>query len=183
VGRALRQKNVRGAQPVRQLVFTLIAELRTAAQAWDQVEAAVVSALDDHPDLAALDSLNVVTGKQTSSALRAWMVGWVHHARELESPMAARQRSRGDRINVQKAETVLEQLPPVLDRHLSLVRECDPAASSAEVMDRALKEAVMDLRFALNRQTFDYLRWRVDRVREAVAATRAKHQGAESQRA
>ncbi len=163
LSRALREKTIRGAASARVLVFRLVLELRTAGASWERVEAVVLQALNEHPELGQLDRFAVVNGKQSSDVLRGWIRSWVHHARQVDAPTAARLRPSGDRINVQKAETVLERLPPILARQLVLERKADPAAAPAELLDRALRHAVKELRFALTTQTFEYLRWRVER--------------------
>jgi hypothetical protein len=163
LSRALREKTARGAAPARVLVFQIVLELRTAAVSWERIEAVMLQALSEHPELGQLDRFDVVSGKQTSDVLRSWMLGWVHRARQVDAPTAARGRPMGDRINVQKAETILERLPTVLERQLVLGRRADPTASPAALLDRALRHAVKELRFALTTQTYEYLRWRVER--------------------
>jgi hypothetical protein len=68
---------------------------------------------------------------------------------------------------VEKVERVLETLPAALDR--SPADPSDGAESPSDALDRLLTRSVMELRFTLNEQTFEYLRWRVERARDAIA--------------
>jgi hypothetical protein len=147
-------------------VNVVAAEMRLTGAPWDEIERTIVGAITTHPDFDANDRLNVVSGKRSSAALIARVIGWVHRVRQNEDPAGPATRGGGDRIDVQKVEDVLEALPPVLDRHLATERgRAEPLGQ----LDRALARSVMELRFDLNEQTFEYLRWRVDRAREATA--------------
>ena len=163
LARALRERTARGAAPARVLVFRIVLQLRAAGASWEWIETVMLQALSEHPELGLLDRFDVVSGKQTSDVLRNWMLGWVHRARQVDEPTTARSRPTSDRINVQKAETILERLPAVLGRQMEVERGADPAAAPAELLDRALRHAVKELRFALTTQTYEYLRWRVER--------------------
>lgn len=85
---ALREKTARGAAPACVLVFQIVLELRAAGTSWDRVETIVLQALNEHPELGALDRFDVVSGKQTSDVLRSGMLGWVHRARQVDAPTA-----------------------------------------------------------------------------------------------
>jgi hypothetical protein len=171
VSRALESATTRGASPLRAPVNVVVAEMRLTGAPWDVIERTIVGALTTHPDFDANDRLNVVSGKRSSDALIARVIGWVHRARQSEDPAGPSSRTGGgDRIDVQKVEHVLEALPPVLDRHLASERgHTEPLAQ----LDRALARSVMELRFALNEQTFEYLRWRVKRAREVAGQSAA----------
>jgi hypothetical protein len=174
VAKALARGTKRGASQLRPSVVLVVTEMRAAGEDWDAIEVVVTDAVTMHPDFGAFDRLNVVSGKRSSEALIARMVGWVHRARQLEAPVGSPSRGGvSDRIDVEKAENAMARLSPALDRHLALARarqaECDDVA---DVMDQALRSAVMELRFSLNRQTFEYLRWRVERAKLELAAPR-----------
>jgi hypothetical protein len=53
------------------------------------------------------------------------------------------------------------------------VRENEPSLPDADVLNRALREALASLRLEVSRETFVYLAWRVERARAAAAATLA----------
>jgi hypothetical protein len=174
VAKALGRATTRGASQLRPSVVLLVAEMRTAGAGWDTIEATVTGAVTAHPEFGAYDRMNVVSGKRSSEALIARMVGWVHRARQLEEPIGAPSRGgASDRIDVEKAEKALEKVSRHLGRHLALARsETVGPPDDGDVMDRALRSAVMELRFSLNRQTFEYLRWRVERARSSPALPR-----------
>ncbi|MEO6529234.1 MAG: hypothetical protein ABIP93_21620 [Gemmatimonadaceae bacterium] len=141
VERALCRATTRGASMLRPSVTRLALEMRASGASWESIEAAVTDAVCTHPDLGAHDRLNVVSGKRSSVTLIAQMVGWVHGVRQLEAPAGSPpRRASGDRIDVERADQVLEQLTPALDRHLALERARDvqnsttvqPAQPSAE---------------------------------------------------
>lgn len=73
-----------------------------------------------------------------------------------------------------------ELIAPELSAWERHVRETDPCLSDAEVLDHALQRAVAFLKHDLARETFVYLRWRVQRARiesqETVAASAAARQ-------
>jgi hypothetical protein len=167
ISRALASATTRGASPLRAPVSVVVAEMRLTDATWDEIERTIVGAITSHPDFDANDRLNVVSGKRSSAALIARVIGWVHRARQIEDPAGPGSRAGGgDRIDVEKVEQVLQSLPPVLDRHLAN----EPGHSEPlGQLDRALQRSVMELRFALNEQTFEYLRWRVSRARDASA--------------
>ncbi|MEO8563635.1 MAG: hypothetical protein ABI601_16275 [bacterium] len=167
VSRALGSSTTRGASLLRPSVNIVVAEMRLAAAPWDVIEQAVIGAVTTHPDFGANDRLNVVSGKRSSAALIARVVGWVHRARQVEggTELAGR-ASSSDRIDVEKAESVLAALQPVLDRHLAEGPRTD--ATRADALDQALSRSVMELRFTLNEQTFEYLRWRVASTRDEL---------------
>ena len=165
VSRALASATTRGASPLRAPVNVVAAEMRLGGAPWDEIERTIVGAITTHPDFDANDRLNVVSGKRSSAALISRVIGWVHRARQIEDPAGLATRGGGDRIDVEKVEDVLVALPPVLDRHLATERA---RAEPLGQLDRALARSVMELRFELNEQTFEYLRWRVDRAREAT---------------
>jgi hypothetical protein len=167
VSRALESATTRGASPLRAPVNTVAAEMRLTGSPWDAIERTIVGAITTHPDFDANDRLNVVSGKRSSATLIARVIGWVHRARQVEESGGASTRGRGaDRIDVEKVESVLEALPPVLDRHLAAASAESPSQAH---LDQALMRSVMDLRFELNEQTFEYLRWRVTRAQEVSA--------------
>lgn len=169
VGVALRQRTARGANPVRRTVFQLTAALRDAGVAWAEIEAALHRVVEAHPARTQGDGAEDAQRPGVAETLAGWMAGWMRQVRQLEDPLAPRTPvSAGDRINVVKAETVLEQLPPVLERTLIDVRRRLPGAEEDEVLDRALRAAITELRFRMNIQTFEYLRWRVERLRAAT---------------
>ena len=162
VSRALESSTTRGASLLRPSVNVVVAEMRVAGVQWAVIEQAVTGAVTTHPDFGANDRLNVVSGKRSSAALIARVIGWVHRARQVEGRAEVTGRAgSSDRIDVEKAESVLAALPPVLDRHLADVPHGD--ATRADALDQALSRSVMELRFTLNEQTFEYLRWRVAR--------------------
>lgn len=162
VSRALASATTRGGSPLRAPVNVVVAEMRLTGAPWDEIERTIVDAITTHPDFDANDRLNVVSGKRSSAALIARVIGWVHRARQLEDPAGPPNRARGgDRIDVEKVEHLLEALPPVLDRQLA--KEGSHADAIGQ-LDRALERSVIELRFELNEQTFEYLRWRVRRT-------------------
>jgi hypothetical protein len=148
-------------------VNVVVAEMRVAGEQWADIELAVTGAVTSHPDFGTHDRLNVVSGKRSSAALIARVIGWVHRARQVEGRAGASSRTASsDRIDVEKAESVLAALSPVLDRQLAEAPTGDAARTDA--FDRALTRSVMELRFTLNEQTFEYLRWRVAQAREEL---------------
>jgi hypothetical protein len=169
VAAALRHKTPRGASGVRRAVLNIVDELRRAGESWDTIEATVTSAVHGHPLFGDLDRMNVVTGRRSSDTLVGWMVGWVHQARQMEeSGLAIHHPSPHRRIDVAKAETVLAELSPLLDQVSACIRDAEPELREDEVLARALGRAVITLRYRLNVQTFEYLRWRVERLRHAI---------------
>jgi hypothetical protein len=172
IAKALGRATTRGASQLRPSVVLLVMEMRMAGAAWDTIEATVTGAVTAHPEFGATDRLNVVSGRRSSEPLIARMVGWVHRARQLEEPIGAPSRGGvSDRIDVEKAEKAMAKVSRHLDRHLALARaEPAGAVSDGDVMDRALRSAMMELRFSLNLQTFEYLRWRVERSHSALAS-------------
>jgi PAS domain S-box-containing protein len=75
--------------------------------------------------------------------------------------------SRG--IDVRQATAAFEKLAPTLAADEQQVRAADERFSDSEVLDRALRHALTRLRYHLNRETFEYLRWKVQ-----VARTQAE---------
>ena len=84
-------------------------------------------------------------------------------------------------IDVPAANEILPNLgdPPLAEREVAISR-ADPNLSAADVLDLALTEAILELRYTLNRQTFEFLKWKVvaarataRRARDAMIASRA----------
>jgi hypothetical protein len=169
-GAALRQRTLRGANPLRRTVFQLAATMREHGDGWSEIEQVLVLAAGTlaSPGRAADDGGEA--GRLPAARLTGWMRGWIHQVKQLEDPLAARGSApTGDRINVLKAETVLERLPSVLERALETERHLSPTRDPGETLGRALRAAVMELHFRMNVQTFEYLRWRVERLRAGAA--------------
>jgi hypothetical protein len=72
-----------------------------------------------------------------------------------------------------EADSLFALVAPDLPGWEALVREAEPAAPDARVLDLALRRALAHLRHEVSQQTFAYLRWRAQRVRAAAADTRA----------
>jgi hypothetical protein len=64
---------------------------------------------------------------------------------------------------------MMEVLPDVLAREEMVLQRCLPRLAPADVLDAALKRSLARLRFELNQDSFEYLRWK-------VAMARAEHQ-------
>jgi hypothetical protein len=64
---------------------------------------------------------------------------------------------------------MMEVLPDVLAREEMVLQRCLPQLAPADVLDAALKRSLARLRFELNQDSFEYLRWK-------VAMARAEHQ-------
>jgi hypothetical protein len=169
-GAALRQRTLRGANPLRRTVFQLAATMREHGGGWSEIEQVLLHAVGplSSPVRAADDCGG--PRRLPAERLTGWVRGWIHQVKQLEDPLAPRGSApTGDRINVLKAETVLERLPSVLERALDTERRLTPTRAAGEMLDRALRAAVMELHFRMNVQTFEYLRWRVERLRAGAA--------------
>src|SRR4051812_11618047 len=64
---------------------------------------------------------------------------------------------------------MMEVLPDVLAREEMVLQRCLPTLAPADVLDAALKRSLARLRFELNQDSFEYLRWK-------VAMSRAEHE-------
>jgi len=82
IGAYLR-KRLNNNVTLRSLVRVAAAEMRLAGATPDEVAAALNRAVLEHPELAALDRINVVTRRLASEELLDHMLGW---AREREGP-------------------------------------------------------------------------------------------------
>jgi signal transduction histidine kinase len=78
-----------------------------------------------------------------------------------------------DMIDVRQATAAFEELAPTLALDERDVRAGYTPFTDAEVLDRALRHALSRLRYQLNRETFEYLRWKVLVSRVHADAIRA----------
>jgi hypothetical protein len=76
-----------------------------------------------------------------------------------------------------------ELIAPDLDAWERGVRAADPTLSDAEVLDRALRQALTHVRQEAAQQTLAYLTWRAGQSRAAAVATRAASAAAREARA
>ncbi|MDB4898970.1 MAG: hypothetical protein JWN53_778 [Gemmatimonadetes bacterium] len=75
-------------------------------------------------------------------------------------------------IDVPIATEILALLDePALAEEEQRLAELIPAVASEELLDRALQAALLHLRYTVNRQTFEYLRWKVVITRETARRT------------
>lgn len=72
---------------------------------------------------------------------------------------------------------------PILDTEERRVRSASPELDDGAVLDLALAAAIARLRFTLNRETFDYLRWKVTIARETARARIEESRAAREERA
>lgn len=86
-------------------------------------------------------------------------------------------------IDLESATEILKHLqdPALSDRERQISAR-EPALGSGEVFDLALESAVLTLRYSLNRQTFEYLRWKVIAARETMLATLARIEAGRAER-
>jgi hypothetical protein len=90
-------------------------------------------------------------------------------------------------IDVPTANGILPHLgDPQFAQREEAIASADPALSAADVLDLALAEAVLELRCTLNRQTFEFLKWKVvaararaEAAREAIIEARAERAAAQ----
>jgi signal transduction histidine kinase len=80
-------------------------------------------------------------------------------------------------IDVRQATAAFEELAPTLALDERDVRANYAPFTDAEVLDRALRHALSRLRYQLNRETFEYLRWKVLVSRVHADAIRAAGTG------
>lgn len=78
---------------------------------------------------------------------------------------------------------LLAELPEVLPAEELAVQQSLPRISPADALDTALRRSIAHLRYELNRESFDYLRWKVEqtrvqseRVRSALASPRVSRE-------
>ena len=71
---------------------------------------------------------------------------------------------------------LVEQLSPEMSDLERRVRAADPTVEDADVLDRALQQGLADLHRELNRQTFDYLKAKLEALREHVERSKAEAQ-------
>ena len=83
-----------------------------------------------------------------------------------------------NRIDEQEIARVMAALPDVLAREELVVHRSLPQLTPCDAFDTALTRALFRLRFELDRETVEYLRWKVtmnraenDRRRSAAAIT------------
>ena len=79
-------------------------------------------------------------------------------------------------VDVQQAAEVYARVEPGLAEHEARVRAGDPTLSRDEVLDRALRVAISTLGAQLSRETFDYLRSKVESTRMQSSALREARQ-------
>jgi hypothetical protein len=70
-----------------------------------------------------------------------------------------------------RAAELFDLVAPELATWEQSVRESEPGLSEAEVLDRALRCALSELRQEISQQTLTYLRWRAEQARASAAAT------------
>jgi hypothetical protein len=85
VGRALQRLGPRGASLLRPLVPMVVQEMRLIDATWEEIERAVGHAVTQHPDFGRSNRLNVVTGREETEPLVAWMLELVRRARATEA--------------------------------------------------------------------------------------------------
>lgn len=81
VGRALQKLGSRGASQLRQLVPLVVQEMRLVDAPWEAIERAVENAVTEHPEFGRYNRLNVVTGREETEPLIAWMLEFVQRER------------------------------------------------------------------------------------------------------
>jgi hypothetical protein len=76
---------------------------------------------------------------------------------------------------VHDAETaaLYDLIAPELEYWERAVRIAEPSLPEPEVLDRALRNALVALRRDVSRESFAYLKWRAEKAAAAAAATRA----------
>lgn len=99
VGRALQHLGPRSASLVRPLVPMLVQEMRFVNATWGEIERAVEHSVTQHPDFGRYNRLNVVTGREETEPLIAWMLELVRRARATEASDAdAAERAADDAV-------------------------------------------------------------------------------------
>jgi hypothetical protein len=68
-------------------------------------------------------------------------------------------------VDVTAVAKVLSELSDVLPAEELIVQRTLPRISSADALDVALKRSLARLRYELNRESFEFLRWKVEQVR------------------
>ena len=68
-------------------------------------------------------------------------------------------------IDEQEVARVLEVLPEVLAHEELVVQRTLPRLSAADALDTALRRSLIRLRFELNQDSFEHLRWKVSTAR------------------
>jgi hypothetical protein len=86
-------------------------------------------------------------------------------------------------VNEEDARAVFERIAPELDHRERVVRAAEPELRDDEVLDRALRHALAQLRYEVSRETFAFLRWKAGEVRAAALRTGAAVAAARQERA
>lgn len=86
-------------------------------------------------------------------------------------------------VDVLTAAKVLEELPPVLRAEELAVQRTLLRISAADALDTALRRALARLRYEVNRETFEYLRWKVQQTQSENAKRRDAFEKAAAARA
>ena len=76
-------------------------------------------------------------------------------------------------IDSGEVDRVMRALPEVLAQEELVVHRTLPRLSPADALDTALKRSLARLRFQLNQDTFEYLRWKVSSARDESERLRA----------
>ncbi|MDB4882686.1 MAG: hypothetical protein JWL95_1452 [Gemmatimonadetes bacterium] len=76
-------------------------------------------------------------------------------------------------IDEDEVARVMKVLPEVLAHEELVVQRTLPRLSAADALDTALKRSLVRLRFELNQDSFEYLRWKVTMARAETQRLRA----------
>jgi hypothetical protein len=85
-------------------------------------------------------------------------------------------------VDVNVVARVLDEISDVLPKEELMVQRTLPRISPADALDTALKRSLATLRYDLNRETFEFLRWKVAQTRADTERLRGARHDARSSR-